>query len=71
MVPVEEDSRPKCRNRRVMSLDDLADADIEALETTRAPESAKAFDDELTPKQAVLTRQIPSGNPLPWPGRHR
>jgi prevent-host-death family protein len=49
MISIEEYQRLKRRDRRVMSLEDFADADIAALEATRAPESAKAFDDELTP----------------------
>lgn len=35
------------RNRQVLTLDDFTDADIAALEATRAPESTKAFDHEL------------------------
>ena len=49
MISVEEYRRLKHRDRRVMSLEDFTDADIAALEATRAPESAKAFDDELNP----------------------
>ena len=49
MISVEEYHRLKRRDRRVMSLQDFTDADIAALEATRAPESAKAFDDELKP----------------------
>jgi hypothetical protein len=40
---------PAYRDRRVMSLEDFTDADIAALEAARAPEAAKAFDDELNP----------------------
>jgi hypothetical protein len=40
---------PAYRARRVMSLEDFTDADIAALEAARAPEAAKAFDDELNP----------------------
>ena len=47
MISVEEYHRLKRRDRRVMSLEDFTDADIAALEAVRAPESAKAFDDEL------------------------
>jgi prevent-host-death family protein len=47
MISVEEYHRLKRRDRRVMSLEDFTDADIAALEATRAPESSKAFDDEL------------------------
>jgi hypothetical protein len=32
-----------------MSLEDFTDDDIAALEATRAPGSAKVFDDELNP----------------------
>jgi hypothetical protein len=39
--------RTKRRDRRVMSLDDFTDEDIAALEAVDAPESSKAFDDEL------------------------
>jgi len=46
MISVEEYRRLKRRDRRVMSLEDFTDADIAALEATRAPESAKTFDDE-------------------------
>jgi prevent-host-death family protein len=49
MISIEEYQRLKRRDRHVMSLDDFTDADIAALEATRAPESAKAFDDELKP----------------------
>jgi prevent-host-death family protein len=47
MISVEEYHRLKRRDRRVMSLEDFSDADIAALEATRAPESSKAFDHEL------------------------
>jgi prevent-host-death family protein len=47
MISVEEYHRLKRRDRRVMSLEDFTDADIAALEAARAPESSKAFDDEL------------------------
>ena len=46
MISVEEYHRLKRRDRRVMSLEDFTDADIAALKATRAPESAKVFDDE-------------------------
>ena len=49
MISVEEYHHLKRRDRRVMSLEDFTDADIAALEAARAPESAKAFDDELKP----------------------
>lgn len=47
MISIEEYQRLKRRDRRVLSLEDFTDADIAALEATRAPESAKAFDDEM------------------------
>ena len=48
-VPISEDEyqRLKRGDRRVMTLDDFTDADVAALEATRAPEASKAFDDEL------------------------
>ncbi len=49
MISVEEYHRLKRRDRRVMSLEDFTDADLAALEATRAPESAKVFDVELDP----------------------
>ena len=49
MISVEEYHRLKRRDRRVMSLEDFTDADLAALEATRAPEFAKVFDDELDP----------------------
>jgi len=49
MISVEEYYRLKRRDRRVLGLDDFTDADIAALEQSRAPESSKAFDDELNP----------------------
>jgi prevent-host-death family protein len=47
MISIEEYQRLKRRDRQVMSLEDFADADIAALEAARAPESSKAFDDEV------------------------
>jgi hypothetical protein len=35
-------------DRRAMRLEDFTDADIAAIEAARAPESAKAFDREVT-----------------------
>ena len=46
---VEEYRRLKRRDRRVLGLEDFADADVAALEETRAPNSSKAFDHELKP----------------------
>jgi len=48
LISVEEYQRLKRRDREVLTLDDFTDADIAALEATRAPEASKAFDDELT-----------------------
>jgi hypothetical protein len=47
MISAEESLRLKRRNRHVLGLEDFTDADVAALEQTRAPESSKAFDDEL------------------------
>jgi prevent-host-death family protein len=47
MISIEEYRRLKRRERQVLSLDDFTDADIAAVEATRAPESSKAFDHEL------------------------
>jgi prevent-host-death family protein len=47
MISAEEYQRLKRRDRWVMRLEDFTDDDIAALEATRAPELAKAFDDEL------------------------
>jgi exosome complex RNA-binding protein Rrp42 (RNase PH superfamily) len=44
---VEEYHRLKRGDRRVITLDAFTDADVAALEATRAPEASKAFDDEL------------------------
>jgi prevent-host-death family protein len=47
MISVEEYRRLKRRDRQVLALEDFTDADIAALEQTRAPESSRAFDDEI------------------------
>jgi prevent-host-death family protein len=47
MISVEEYQRLTRRDRQVLGLGDLTEADLAALETTRAPESAKGFDDEV------------------------
>jgi hypothetical protein len=44
MISIEEYHRLKRRDRRVMGLKDFTDEDIAALEKTRAPKAAKAFD---------------------------
>jgi PHD/YefM family antitoxin component YafN of YafNO toxin-antitoxin module len=49
MISVEEYHRLKRRDRQVLGLEDFTDADIAALEESRAPESAKTFDRELKP----------------------
>lgn len=49
MISVQEYHRLKRRDRQVLGLDDFTDADIAALETARAPDSAKAFDHEIEP----------------------
>ena len=49
MISGEEYHRLKRRDRQVLGLDDFTDADIAALEQSRAPESSRAFDDELKP----------------------
>lgn len=48
MVSIEEYNRIKRRGRQVLELTDFTEADIAILEQIRAPESSKAFDDELT-----------------------
>jgi hypothetical protein len=50
MISAEEYLHRKRRNRHVLGLEDFTDADVGALEQTRAPESSKAFDDELKSK---------------------
>jgi hypothetical protein len=46
MISVEEYRRLKRRDPQVLGLEDFTDADIAALEETRAPDSSKAFDHE-------------------------
>lgn len=48
LISVEEYERLKRRDRVVLRLEDFTDEDLAALEETRAPESAKAFDPELS-----------------------
>ncbi len=48
MISAEEYYRLKRRDRRAMTLADFTNEDIAALEATRAPESSKAFDSELS-----------------------
>lgn len=47
MMSIEEYRRLKRRDRQVLGLDDFTDADIAAVEATRAPGSSRAFDHEL------------------------
>jgi prevent-host-death family protein len=47
LISVEEYERLKRRDRQVLRPEDFSEEDIAALEQTRAPESAKAFDSEL------------------------
>jgi len=47
LISVDEYQRLKRRDRQVLTLSDFTEADIAALEATRAPESSKAFDHEL------------------------
>lgn len=47
IISVEEYRRLKRRAREVLRLEDFTDADIEAIENSRAPEFTKAFDHEL------------------------
>jgi PHD/YefM family antitoxin component YafN of YafNO toxin-antitoxin module len=47
MISVEEYRRLRRRDQKVLELQDFTDADVAALEQTRAPEASKAFDDEL------------------------
>lgn len=47
MISAEEYHRLKRRDREVLGLGDFTEADIAALEATRAPEASQAFDDEL------------------------
>jgi prevent-host-death family protein len=48
LISVDEYQRLKRRDREVLSLDDFTSEDIAALEATRAPDAARAFDSELT-----------------------
>ena len=48
LISVNEYHRLKRRDRDVLTLDDFTADDIAALEAARAPDSAKAFDNELT-----------------------
>lgn len=47
LISTHEYQRLKRRDRDVLGLDDFTAADIAALEASRPPEEAKAFDQEL------------------------
>jgi prevent-host-death family protein len=47
MISIEEYHRLKRRDRQVLELADFTEADIAALEETRAPQSSRAFDHEI------------------------
>lgn len=47
LVSAEEYHRLKRRDRQVLTPADFTEADLAALEATRAPESSRAFDHEL------------------------
>jgi prevent-host-death family protein len=47
LISVEEYERLKRRDRQVLRPEDFSEEDLAALEQTRAPVSAKAFDSEL------------------------
>ena len=49
MISVDEYRRLRRSDRQVLRAGELSDADLAALEETRAPESSRAFDDELKP----------------------
>ena len=49
LISTEEYARLKRRDREVLTLDDFTAADIEALEASRPPAEATAFDHELKP----------------------
>jgi hypothetical protein len=47
MISVDEYRRLRRSDRQVVRAGELSDVALAALEQTRAPESSKAFDDEL------------------------
>lgn len=49
LLLTEEYRRLKRRDREVLGVQDFTDADIAALEASRPPEEAKAFDHEFEP----------------------
>ena len=48
MISAEAYDRLKRHDRQVLTLADFTEADVAALEATRAPDTSKAFDHELT-----------------------
>ena len=48
LIPVDDNQRLKRCDRQALSLHDFTAEDIATLAATRAPNSAKAFDTELT-----------------------
>jgi PHD/YefM family antitoxin component YafN of YafNO toxin-antitoxin module len=50
LVSGEEYHRLRQRSRHVLTLADFTDDDLADLERSRAPESSKAFDDEVKPR---------------------
>lgn len=50
MISVDEYRRFKRRDREVLRAGELSDEGLAAIARTRAPESAKVFDDELKPE---------------------
>jgi prevent-host-death family protein len=49
LISIDEYHPLKRRDRQVLHLGEFTDADLANLEETRAPESSKALDGELTP----------------------
>ena len=47
LISTEEYQRLKRRDRQVLALEDFTDADLAALQQSRPPREAAAFDDEL------------------------
>ena len=47
MISVDEYRRLRRSDRQVLRAGELGDADLATLEETRAPESSRAFDDEV------------------------
>lgn len=49
LISTDEYRRLKRRDRAVLGLEDFSEADIKALEASRPPAEAAAFDNEYTP----------------------